>query len=108
MLTSVVLLNQHTRYSPFTIRWDMTFIMAKKILIYRFTPVTDLNGLLYSSFLRSLARGGGGTTTNDDEGQYHLTHIFDELLEEKSPRSRKQTGNSKSSKRSFKFGNLPV
>ncbi len=53
-------------------------------------------------------RKRGDTTMNRDEGQYHLTHVFDELLEEKSPRSRKQTGNSKSSRRSTKFGNLPV
>ena len=40
-----------------------------------------------------------GTTMNRDEGQYHLSHIFDELLissSRKSPKEKgKSTGNSK-------------
>ena len=40
-----------------------------------------------------------GTTMNRDEGQYHLSHIFDELLissSRKSPKENgKSTGNSK-------------
>ena len=46
------------------------------------------------------------TNINCDEGQYNLTHVFDELLEKISPRSRKQTG--KSSRTWPNLGSLPV
>ena len=36
-----------------------------------------------------------GATMNRDEGQYFLSHVFDELLLEKSPKRRKPTGNTK-------------
>ena len=34
-------------------------------------------------------------TMNRDEGQYFLSHVFDELLLEKSPKRRKPTGNTR-------------
>ena len=41
----------------------------------------------------------GGDTMNRDEGQYHLSHVFDDLL---SPKEKslgdKRTGNSKTTK----------
>ena len=36
-----------------------------------------------------------GATMNRNEGQYFLSHVFDELLLEKSPKRRKPTGNTK-------------
>ena len=36
-----------------------------------------------------------GATMNRDEGQYFLSHVFDELLLEKSPKRRKPTGNTR-------------
>ena len=32
---------------------------------------------------------------NQDEGQYFLSHVLDELLLEKSPKRRKPTGNTR-------------
>ena len=43
-------------------------------------------------------RKRGSTTMNRDEGQYHLSHIYDELLLNKNLPIRKSTGNSKTSK----------
>ena len=36
-----------------------------------------------------------GATMNRDKGQYFLSHVFDELLLEKSPKRRKPTGNTR-------------
>ena len=49
-----------------------------------------------------------GHTMNRDEGQYHLTHVYDELLK-KSPRScEKRSGNSKSTCTSSEVGTSAV
>ena len=37
-----------------------------------------------------------GATMNRDEGQYFLSHVYDELLLEKSPKKKTSTGNTKS------------
>ena len=42
-------------------------------------------------------RTRGSTTMNRDEGQYHLSHIYDELLLNGNLPNRKSTGNSKTS-----------
>jgi hypothetical protein len=47
-----------------------------------------------------------GNTMNRDEGQYHLSHIFDEFLLKKSP-TEKTTGNSKVGKPSRNTGCQP-
>ena len=44
-------------------------------------------------------RKRGKSIMNRDEGQYNLTHIFDEFLQPTRAREKKQTGNS------AKFGN---
>ncbi len=83
-------------YSLSTLGWDCwetVHVVAPSFPdFYGFLDPSSVSILFCANDLSGSHRKSGSNTMNRDEGQYFLSHIFDELL--KSP-GRKSTGNSK-------------